>query len=104
MLTLQEKPQTTCSSCPLWQRSPRTPNVGHCPYYKERTMGHDKAGHNCPTSLNTYKVDLFLGVDIIDVVTVQATSIKEVDRQMIALGEKRWDFDSWGTPRRVRRR
>ncbi len=48
--TLATPPQETqtCSNCPLWQRSTKTPNVGHCPHYTERTFGHDKAGENCP--------------------------------------------------------
>lgn len=44
--TLPEK--QTCSGCPNWQQSNRTPNVGFCPLYDEPTFGHDVAGDNCP--------------------------------------------------------
>ena len=98
MLTLQ-KPQTTCSDCPIWQASSRTPNSGYCPRHYEQTLGHDKAGPNCPQPLNTYKVDLFQDGEWVEEVTIKAANIREVNAAILAMG----DYAS-NQPRLCRRR
>ena len=92
--------QTTCNQCPLWQASTNTPNVGECQLYHQRTPGHDKAGENCPTPLNTYKVDLFQDGEWVAEVKVKAADIKGADRAVMALGG---DF-AWNHPRLCRSR
>ena len=86
MLTLQ-KPQTTCSRCPIWQPSDRTPNVGICSRDGDRTFGHDIAAHNCPKPLNTYKVDLFQDGEWVEEVTIKAVNIKAVNAAILKMGD-----------------
>ncbi len=52
-----------------------------------------------PQTTKTYKVDLFQNGDWVDETKIEATSPRDADTQMIALGKTRLDFDSWGNPR-----
>lgn len=40
------EPQT-CSQCPFWTESDRTPNVGYCKNYDDKTLGHDRPDSLC---------------------------------------------------------
>ena len=51
--------------------------------------------------LKQYRIDLFLEREWLGEIAIVALSIRDADRQIVKLGKRRWDFDSWGTPRRV---
>ena len=94
---LKPQQQTTCNQCPLWQRSNKTPNVGHCPHYEERTMGHDKAGENCPAPqpLYEYTFGLFMGEDNTGTFIVTTATYKEANQIAAREIGKRWDVTEW---------